>query len=266
MKKKSKKVPAKKTIKKAVKKPAAKKTKKKAVKKIVKKAAKKTLAKKRPIKKASAKKSPKKPVKKAIKKTKTKVTKALKKVVSKPVKKTVSKPKTKAKSPAKSLAKAPVAAPFKAYQSNLNAGDKAPYFEGIDQNGNTVNLNDLAGKKVILYFYPKDDTPGCTATACSLRDEYQFLGQKNYAVVGVSADEQASHAKFASKYELPFPLLADINKTIINAYDVWGKKMLMGNIYDGIIRTTFVISEGGMLEQVIHSVDTKSHAQQILSL
>jgi len=264
MKKKSKKIPAKKAVKKAVKKPAAKKrpakkAKKKAVKKIVKKAAKKTPAKKRPIKKASAKKTPKKPVKKAVKKAKTKVSK---KPAVKVVKKTVSIPKITTKS----APKAPAAVPFKAYQSKLKPGDKAPYFEGIDQNGNTVNLNSLAGKKVILYFYPKDDTEGCTATACSLRDEYQFLGQKNYVVVGVSADDQTSHAKFAAKYELPFPLIADTSKAIINAYDVWGKKMLMGNIYDGIIRTTFVISEDGILEQVIHSVNTKSHAQQILSL
>lgn len=264
MKKKSKKTPAKKAIKKASKPTGKKRSAKKSAakpskKKVVKKATKKAAAKKAVAKKTLAKKVTKKAVKKAVKKAKTKVSK---KPVVKAVKKTVSKPKTKAKSPSK----APVAAPFKAYQSKLKVGDKAPYFEGIDQNGNTINLNDLAGKKVILYFYPKDDTPGCTATACSLRDEYQFLGQKNYAVVGVSADDQASHAKFASKYELPFPLLADTNKTIIQAYDVWGKKMFMGKIYDGIIRTTFVISENGTLEQVIHAVDTASHAQQILSL
>lgn len=272
MKKKSKKTPAKKAIKKAskpaakkrtAKKSAAKSSKKKPVKKAAKKASAKKGAAKKTLAKKVAKKVTKKAVKKAVKKTVKKASpKVSKKPTVKAVKKAVSKPKTKAKSPAK----APAAAPFKAYQSHLKVGDKAPYFEGIDQNGNTVNLNDLAGKKVILYFYPKDDTPGCTATACSLRDEYQFLGQKNYAVVGVSADDQASHAKFASKYELPFPLLADTNKTIIQAYDVWGKKMFMGKIYDGIIRTTFVISEDGTIEQVIHSVDTASHAQQILSL
>lgn len=232
---------------------------KKSVKKVVKKAAKKTPAKKTTAKKVT-KKAGKKAVKKAVQKTKSRVAKPVKKVVSKAVKKSISRPK------AKTSPKVTAAVPFKAYQSKLKTGDKAPYFEGVDQNGNTVNLNSLAGKKVILYFYPKDDTPGCTATACSLRDEYQFLGQKNYAVVGVSADDQESHAKFAAKYELPFPLLADTNKTIINAYDVWGKKMLMGNIYDGIIRTTFVISEDGIIEQVIHTVETNSHAQQILSL
>ena len=153
-----------------------------------------------------------------------------------------------------------------AAMTHLKPGDAAPDFSGVNENNEPISLKDFTGKKLVLYFYPKDDTPGCTATACSLRDEYQFLGQKNYAVVGVSADDQASHAKFASKYELPFPLLADTNKTIIQAYDVWGKKMFMGKIYDGIIRTTFVISEDGTIEQVIHSVDTASHAQQILSL
>jgi thioredoxin-dependent peroxiredoxin len=270
MKKKSKKAPAKKAAKKspAKKRPAkkaAKKIIKKAVKKVVKKATKKTTPKKASAKKASAKKVTKRPVKKAIQKAKARVTKVTK-VVKKVLKKTITKPVSKPKTKAKVAPQAPVAAPFKAYQSKLKAGDKAPYFEGIDQNGNTFSLSSLAGKKVILYFYPKDDTEGCTATACSLRDEYQFLGQKNYTVVGVSADDVESHAKFASKYELPFPLIADTTKTIINAYDVWGKKMLMGNIYDGIIRTTFIISEDGTLEQVIHSVDTKSHAQQILSL
>jgi len=119
---------------------------------------------------------------------------------------------------------------------------------------------------VILYFYPKDDTPGCTATACSLRDEYKYLSDANYAVVGVSADDTKSHAKFAAKYELPFPLLADTDKTIIKAYDVWGTKQFMGKIYDGIIRTTFVIGPDGIIKDVITSVDTANHAQQILGM
>lgn len=268
MKTKSKKTSAKKAVKKPAKKGAKKSAAKKrpakqAKKKVVKKTKtlKKVKSKKVANKKAAAKKV-KKAVKKIVKSSKkvAKAKKPIKKAAVKSGKKVLSKPK--AKTPAKS----PAAAPFKAYQSSLKPGDKAPYFEGIDQNGNTVNLSSLAGKKVILYFYPKDDTPGCTATACSLRDEYQYLGQKNYAVIGVSADDQASHAKFASKYELPFPLIADTNKTIINAYDVWGKKMFMGNIFDGIIRTTFVISEDGILEHVIHNVDTQSHAQQILGL
>jgi peroxiredoxin Q/BCP len=254
MKKKSKKTTAKKAVKKSVKK-AAKKTAKKAVKKTAKKAVKKAVK-----KTATKKSSPKKVVKKAA--NKPKAAAKVKKAVTKPTKKTAAKPKAKVKA----ASKAPKAAPFKAHQSGLKVGDKAPYFEGKDQHGNLVNLYELAGKKIILYFYPKDDTPGCTATACSLRDEYQYLGQQNYAVVGVSADDQASHAKFASKYDLPFPLIADTDKTIIKAYDVWGTKMFMGKIYDGIIRTTFVISEDGILEQVIHSVDTASHAQQILNM
>jgi peroxiredoxin Q/BCP len=243
---------------------------KKAVKKSAKKApakksATKKAVKKTPAKKAIAKKITKKVVKKAAKKAVKKVVKAktakpIKKAVAKAIKKVVSKPRAKAP------VKTPAVDTFKPYQSSLKVGDKAPYFEGIDQNGNSVNLSQLAGKKVILYFYPKDDTPGCTATACSLRDEYQFLGQKNYAVIGVSADDQKSHAKFAEKFDLPFPLIADTDKAIINAYDVWGTKMLFGNIYDGIIRTTFIISEEGILEQVIHAVNTESHAQQILSL
>ncbi|MFN8231404.1 MAG: thioredoxin-dependent thiol peroxidase [Bacteroidia bacterium] len=226
---------AKKTIKKAV------KTAKKPVKKVAKKAS-KTVA---------LKKTAKKAIKKAItKKTKVAVTKkqALKKLSpKKAVKKTA--PKTK----------------FIAHSTSLKQGDKAPYFEGKDQNGNLITLNNLAGKTIILYFYPKDNTPGCTATACSLRDEFKYLSDKNYAVVGVSADDEKSHAKFASKYNLPFPLIADTDKKVMKAYGVWGKKMFMGRIFDGIIRTTFIISTNGIIQEVIKSVDTANHAKQILS-
>lgn len=268
MKKKSKKPIAKKSAKKTAKKPA-KKVNKKTAKKAIKKAAKKAVKVK--AKKSSAKKVVKKVLKKTAKKASKKLTKkaSLKKALkpqaqkAKPI---VKKPAKKAKTKVPSAPKPVSSVPFKAHQSRLQVGDKAPYFEGIDQNGNRISLHDLAGKKVILYFYPKDDTPGCTATACSLRDEYAYLGQKNYAVVGVSADDGASHAKFAEKYQLPFPLLADTDKTILQAYDVWGKKMFMGKVFDGIIRTTFVISEDGTIEHVIHSVDTASHAQQILNL
>ena len=155
---------------------------------------------------------------------------------------------------------------FTAHKTGLKAGDKAPVFEGKDQHGNMVSLSSMAGKTVILYFYPKDDTPGCTATACSLRDEYRHLGDKNYAVVGVSADDEKSHAKFAKKYDLPFPLIADTNLAVIKAYDVWGTKMLFGKIYDGIIRTTFIIGPDGIIKEVIEKVDTENHAQQILEL
>ena len=155
---------------------------------------------------------------------------------------------------------------FTAHKTGLKAGDKAPVFEGKDQHGNMVSLSSMAGKTVILYFYPKDDTPGCTATACSLRDEYRHLGDKNYAVIGVSADDEKSHAKFAKKYDLPFPLIADTGLAVIKAYDVWGTKMLFGKIYDGIIRTTFIIGPDGIIKEVIEKVDTENHAQQILEL
>ena len=156
--------------------------------------------------------------------------------------------------------------PFVKHKTSLKVGDKAPDFSASDQNGNTVTLGSLRGKTVILYFYPKDDTPGCTATACSLRDELDFLSDRNYAVVGVSADDERSHAKFARKYELPFPLLADTKLKICYAYDVYAKKMFMGRITDGIVRTTFIIDANGYIQHVIDSVDTQNHAQQILGL
>ncbi|MBA2610795.1 MAG: thioredoxin-dependent thiol peroxidase [Bacteroidetes bacterium] len=155
---------------------------------------------------------------------------------------------------------------FVTHKTGLIAGDKAPYFEGKDQNGNLLNLNLFSGKTLIFYFYPKDDTEGCTATACSLRDEYKYLNDSNYAVVGVSADNERSHAKFAAKYELPFPLLADTEMKAIKAYDVWGQKMLAGRIYDGIVRTTFVIGPDGIIKEVITKVDTVNHARQIMGM
>jgi peroxiredoxin Q/BCP len=126
-----------------------------------------------------------------------------------------------------------------------------------------VRLNEYLGKKLILFFYPKDDTPGCTATACNLRDELAYLTEGNYSVVGVSADDETSHLKFAEKYQLPFPLIADIDLSIIKAYDVWGEKMIAGRVFDGIVRTTFVIDENGIIEEVITAVDTENHARQI---
>lgn len=155
---------------------------------------------------------------------------------------------------------------FTPHATSLKEGDKAPAFSAIDQNGKTVSLNDFKGKNLVLYFYPKDNTPGCTAEACSLRDEYKFLGKKNYAVVGVSADDEKMHKKFAAKYELPFPLLADTDKKIISAYDVWGTKQFMGRIFDGIIRTTFIINEKGIIKHIIQKVYTKEHGKQILAL
>jgi len=156
--------------------------------------------------------------------------------------------------------------PFVKHYTHLKAGDLAPFFEGKDQDGKQVNLASFPGKTIILYFYPKDDTPGCTATACSLRDEQHYLRDRQYAVVGVSADDQKSHAKFSAKYELNFPLLADVDLNIVKAYNVWGAKKFMGRISDGIIRTTFVITPSGIIGEVINNVDTKNHAQQILEL
>lgn len=148
--------------------------------------------------------------------------------------------------------------------THLKAGDKAPDFKAKDQNGNLISLKDFKGKKLVLYFYPKDDTPGCTNEACNLRDNFSGLRKKGYAVVGVSADEEKKHKKFIVKYGLPFPLIADTDKKVIEAYDVWGEKQFMGRIYDGIVRTTFVINEKGKIEKVITNVKTKDHTKQIL--
>ena len=150
--------------------------------------------------------------------------------------------------------------------TKLKVGDKAPEFQGIDQDGRAHSLEDYKGRKLILYFYPKDDTTGCTAEACNLRDNYADLLKKGYAILGVSADDQASHKKFISKYVLPFPLLADKDKRIIGLYDVWGEKNLYGKISMGILRTTFIISEDGMIEKIFTKVDTKNHTRQILEL
>lgn len=155
---------------------------------------------------------------------------------------------------------------FVAHKTGLTKGTKAPYFEAKDQHGKRVCLNDFQEKSLILYFYPKDNTPACTATACSLRDNYKMLISRGYAVVGISADSEKSHNKFAQKYTLPFPILADTEMKIINDYDVWGTKMLFGRIYDGIVRTTFIIDGEGVIKQIINEVDTKQHAEQILSL
>jgi thioredoxin-dependent peroxiredoxin len=160
----------------------------------------------------------------------------------------------------------PVKKTFTAHSTSLKEGMEAPYFEGLDQNGDLVKSIDFRGKTLVLYFYPKDNTPGCTAESCSLRDEYEHLKNRNYAVIGVSADDEASHKRFADKFQLPFQLIADTDKTIIKSYDVWGEKQLAGNIYDGIIRTTFVINPEGIIQSVIKKVDTENHAKQILDL
>lgn len=148
--------------------------------------------------------------------------------------------------------------------THLKAGDKAPNFEAKDQNGNIINLESYAGKKLVLFFYPKDNTPGCTAEACDLRDNEAQLKAKGYEILGVSPDSEKSHLKFIDKYDLPYPLLADTEKTVANAFGVWGEKKFMGRVYDGIHRTTFLIDEKGMIEEVILKVKTKAHAEQIL--
>ena len=142
-------------------------------------------------------------------------------------------------------------------------GKQVPAFSALDENGNTISLNDFAGKKLVLYFYPKDDTPGCTAEACSLRDNYNDLIQKGYAVLGVSPDDSKKHTKFIAKYELPFSLLADTDQAVCNAYGVWVEKSMYGKKYMGVARTTFVIDETGVLTEIIEKVDTKNHASQI---
>lgn len=149
---------------------------------------------------------------------------------------------------------------------NLNEGDKAPVFKGHDQHGKTVSLTDFKGKRVVLYFYPKDNTPGCTAQACNLRDNYDALLKKGYVVVGVSTDSEESHQKFIEKFDLPFTLLADEDKKIVNQYGVWGEKQMMGKTYDGIHRTTFLIDEKGVIAHIIKKPDTKNHTEEILEL
>ena len=146
----------------------------------------------------------------------------------------------------------------------LQINDPAPAFAATDQNGNVVKLADFEGKKVVLYFYPKDDTPGCTAQACSLRDNYDALLAKGYVVLGVSVDDEKAHQKFIKKYDLPFPLLADTDHALVEAYGVWVEKSMYGKTYMGIARTTFVIDEQGVIKEIINKVDTKNHAGQVL--
>lgn len=148
--------------------------------------------------------------------------------------------------------------------TTLKEGDKAPAFSAEDQDGNTVKLEDFKGKKLVLFFYPKASTPGCTAEACNLRDNWQSFQSKGYAIVGVSADSKKRQQNFKNKYELPFPLLADEDREVINAYGVWGPKKFMGKEYEGINRTTFIIDEEGKIEEIISKVKTKEHAAQIL--
>lgn len=148
--------------------------------------------------------------------------------------------------------------------TTLKEGDKAPEFEGVNQDGKKISLGDYKGKKLIIYFYPKDNTPGCTAQACNLRDNYKAMQKQGYEILGVSADTEKKHQNFIAKYDLPFDLIADTEKEMIKAYSVWGPKKFMGKKYDGIHRTTFVINEEGIIDEVISKVKTKTHSEQIM--
>ncbi len=146
----------------------------------------------------------------------------------------------------------------------LQVGDKAPEFNSVNENGEPVSLSQYKGKKLVLYFYPKDDTPGCTAEACSLRDSYHRFQSEGYEILGVSPDSPKKHLAFIKKYELPFSLLSDENKEVLQSFGAWGRKKFMGKEYDGVLRSTFVIDGEGIIEEVIAKVDTAKHAQQLL--
>jgi peroxiredoxin Q/BCP len=150
--------------------------------------------------------------------------------------------------------------------SQLKIGDKAPIFKGTDQNGNNIELSDFSGKKIALYFYPKDDTPGCTAQACNLKDHLMDLKEHGIEVIGVSTDSVKSHSKFVEKFQLNFPLISDENKEIVNQYGVWGMKKFMGREYLGTMRTTFLINETGVIEAIIAKPKTSAHAEEILAI
>ena len=150
--------------------------------------------------------------------------------------------------------------------AKLNVGDKAPAITATDQHGNTVSLSDFKGKKVILYFYPKDNTPGCTTEACNYRDNYQSLVADGFEVIGVSVNSERSHLNFANKYDLPFTLLVDTDQRIVNDYGVWAEKSLYGRKYMGTLRTTFVIDETGTIIHIINKVDNKRASEQVREL
>ena len=148
--------------------------------------------------------------------------------------------------------------------SKLNIGDKAPVIDAVDQNGNQITLDQYKGKKVVLYFYPKDMTPGCTAQSCNLSDNYKLLQKSGYDVIGVSCDSMKRHQKFIEKHDLPFNLISDENQKVVNDYGVWQLKKFMGREYMGIVRTTFLIDEKGVVEEIITKVNTKEHTTQII--
>jgi len=153
---------------------------------------------------------------------------------------------------------------FKIYMAKITEGDIAPDFTARNQDGKEISLSDFRGKKVILYFYPKDDTPGCTAEACNLRDNYSELTKRGFKVIGVSPDDEKSHAKFKTKHSLPFHLIADREAKILKAYNAWGEKKMYGKSYMGVLRTTYIIDEQGKIIRIITKVNTADHAKQIL--
>ncbi|AEA43649.1 thioredoxin-dependent thiol peroxidase [Fluviicola taffensis] len=150
--------------------------------------------------------------------------------------------------------------------TGLKVGDQMPDFRGIDQNGKEFTNTSFSGKKVVIYFYPKDNTPACTNQACSLRDSYQAIQQKGYSILGVSMDTDKMHTRFIEKFSLPFPLIADTERKMIDSFKVWGLKKFMGREYDGIHRTTFVINENGVITHIIEKPNTKNHGEEILNL
>ena len=149
--------------------------------------------------------------------------------------------------------------------SKLTVGKKAPKFKGVDQDGNKIQLSDFEGQTLAIYFYPKDNTPGCTAQACDIRDNYKVLSKKKIAIIGVSCDDEKSHLKFIQKFELPFPLIADTDQKIVNQFGVWVEKSMYGRNYMGIARTTFIIDPNGIISHVSEKVDTKNHSAQIIA-
>ncbi|HSH52054.1 MAG TPA: thioredoxin-dependent thiol peroxidase [Bacteroidales bacterium] len=147
----------------------------------------------------------------------------------------------------------------------LKEGDKAPMFKGVDQNGEKITLDQYKGKKLVLYFYPKDNTPGCTSEACNLRDNYSDFLNKGMDVIGVSPDDEISHQKFIDKYDLPFRLISDPDKKILNKYNAWGEKKMYGKTYEGVLRKTYIIAEDQTIEKIIEKVKTKDHTNQIFT-
>jgi peroxiredoxin Q/BCP len=160
----------------------------------------------------------------------------------------------------------PVITKYYLVMTHLKEGDAAPQFEGTNQEGKKIKLSDFAGKKVVLYFYPKDNTPGCTAEACNLRDNYQDLTKKGFVVIGVSPDSEKSHKGFREKYSLPFELISDPEKNILKLYGAWGEKKMYGKTVTGVLRTSFLIDEKGIIKNIISKVDTSGHTEQIFKI